>query len=174
MTGSLAAQILLLIGGLIFCFSGERIFRLFLVLAGFLAGAWLCWNAAAGTEAWLRIVLAAAGGLLGVLAAMLLYKVSFLVAGCAAGWAASRGLLGLGIPASLLVAALTGLAGLLGARYLMAFSTAVTGAAASASALGALAGAAGIVGLPPIAVPAAAACIATAGAAVQFSRIRRR
>jgi len=117
--------------GLMFCFAGERMFRFFLALCGAAAGAYGALFLAGDASSPVIVIAALLGAALGIVTALLLYRVSFLLAGCAAGWAVASGLLGLSPLVSALAAAATGLLGFFGARYFMAVATSVWGGAAA-------------------------------------------
>ena len=127
------AAIVLLVGGVISCFAGYRVFRLVLGIYGFILGA-LFASAAMGTEhtAWM-IVAALVGGLVGALILIAAYFVGVALLGAGIGaltasliWAA------LGREPGALVVILFSIAGALAAlalqRYVIVGATAFGGA----------------------------------------------
>jgi hypothetical protein len=163
----------LMLGGLLFCFAGERMFRFFLVLCAAAAGVYAGLLLASAAPSLIRVIAAVLGGILGGALALLLYRVSFLLAGCAAGWCVASVLLGLGPLVSALAAIATGLLGFLGARYFMALATAVWGGAAAAAGASMLAGRLAGFSPAPVLVLAAAGALAIPGAVVQIAHLRR-
>jgi hypothetical protein len=164
----------LFVMGLLFCFAGERMFRFFLVLCGVAAGIWAGLFLAADAASTVRVLAAVLGGLLGVVASLLLYRISFLLAGCAAGWAISSGMLGLDPVPSAIAAAGTGLLGFFGARYFMALATAIWGGAVSACGARILAEELADYITPVEVVFAASGVLALLGAIAQIRSLRRR
>jgi Domain of unknown function (DUF4203) len=129
----LPAAIILLIGGLISCFAGFRVFRIVLGIYGFILGA-LFASAAMGTEhtVWM-IVAALAGGLIGALILIAAYFIGVALLGAGIGaLAASMIWASLGREPGALVVILFSIAGALGAlalqRYVIVGSTAFGGA----------------------------------------------
>jgi hypothetical protein len=161
-----------LVMGLVFCFAGERMFRFFLVLCGMGAGAYAGLLIAGDASVPVGILAASLGGILGVVVSLLLYRVSFLLAGCAAGWGVASGLLGLGPVISTIAAAATGLLGFFGARYFMALATALWGGAAAAWGAGMLLERLGSYDPPAGVVLAASFALALLGATSQIRRLR--
>lgn len=163
-----------LVMGLLFCFAGERMFRFFLVLCGMGAGAYAGLLIAGDSSVPLTILAATLGGILGVVVSLLLYRVSFLLAGCAAGWGVASGLLGLGPVISAIAALATGLLGFFGARYFMALATALWGGAVASWGAGILLEKLGRYD-PPVGVVLAASCaLALLGSISQLRRLRGR
>lgn len=159
--------------GMLFCFAGERLFRLFLVLSGIGAGVFAAMLFVGETSLPVRVIAVALAGVLGGASALLLYRVSFLLAGCAAGWGIASGLLGLSPLISGLAAAATGLLGFFGARYFMALASALWGAAAAASGARILLAETTRYSPPPEAILAATGVLALLGALAQVRRLRK-
>jgi hypothetical protein len=160
--------------GLLFCFAGERMFRFFLLLCGMGAGAYAGLLIGGDGSVMVRVLAMLLGGILGVVVSLLLYRVSFLLAGCAAGWGVASGLLGLGPTISAVAAAATGLLGFFGARYFMALATALWGGAAAASGARILLQRLGQYVPPSEVVLAASFALALLGAVAQIRRLRSR
>jgi hypothetical protein len=127
------AAIVLLIGGLISCFAGYRVFRIVLGIYGFILGALLA-SSAMGTEqtAWM-IVAALAGGIVGALILIAAYFVGVALVGAGIGaLAASLIWASLGREPHAIVVILFAVAGALGAlalqRYVIIGATAFGGA----------------------------------------------
>jgi hypothetical protein len=129
----LPAAIVLLIGGVISCFAGYRVFRVVLGIYGFILGA-LSASAAMGTEhtAWM-IAAALAGGVIGALILIAAYFVGVALLGAGVGaLAASLIWASLGREPGALVVIIFAIAGALGAlalqRYVIIGATAFGGA----------------------------------------------
>jgi hypothetical protein len=127
------AAIVLLIGGVISCFAGYRVFRVVLGIYGFMIGA-LFASAAMGTEhtAWM-IVAALAGGLVGALILIAAYFVGVALLGAGIGaLTASLIWASLGREPAALIVILFAIAGALAAlalqRYVIVGATAFGGA----------------------------------------------
>jgi hypothetical protein len=127
------AAIVLLIGGVISCFAGYRVFRIVLGIYGFILGA-LFASGAMGTEhtTWM-IVAALAGGVVGALILIAAYFVGVALLGAGIGaLAASLIWAALGREPGALVVILFSIAGALGAlalqRYVIVGATAFGGA----------------------------------------------
>jgi len=127
------AAIVLLIGGLISCFAGYRVFRIVLGIYGFILGALLA-SSAMGTEhtAWM-IVAALAGGIVGALILIAAYFVGVALVGAGIGaLAASLIWASLGREPHAIIVILFAVAGALGAlalqRYVIIGATAFGGA----------------------------------------------
>ena len=127
------AAIVLVIGGLLSCFAGYRIFRVVLGIYGFILGA-LSASAAMGTEhtAWM-IAAALAGGVVGALILIAAYFVGVALLGAGVGaLAASLIWASLGREPGALVVIIFAIAGALGAlalqRYVIIGATAFGGA----------------------------------------------
>jgi hypothetical protein len=116
------AALVLLIGGLISCFAGYRVFRIVLGIYGFILGALLA-SSAMGTEhtGWM-IVAALAGGVIGALILIAAYFVGVALLGAGIGaLAASLIWASLGREPHALVVILFAVAGALGALALQRF-----------------------------------------------------
>ncbi len=129
----LPAAVILLVGGLISCFAGYRVFRIVLGIYGFMLGALLA-SGAAGTEhaAWM-IGAALAGGLVGALILIAAYFVGVALLGAGIGALATSLIwASLGREPSALVVILFSIAGALAAlalqRYVIVGATAFGGA----------------------------------------------
>jgi Domain of unknown function (DUF4203) len=79
------AAILLVVGGLLSCFAGYRIFRLVLGIYGFILGALLASSAIGTDQGFWMIVAAVAGGLIGALILILAYFVGVALLGAGIG-----------------------------------------------------------------------------------------
>jgi hypothetical protein len=127
------AAIVLLIGGLISCFAGYRVFRIVLGIYGFILGALLA-SSAMGTEHTVWMVAAAlAGGIVGALILIAAYFVGVALVGAGIGaLAASLIWASLGREPHALIVILFAVAGALGAlalqRYVIIGATAFGGA----------------------------------------------
>src|SRR5437764_315781 len=127
------AALVLLIGGLISCFAGYRVFRIVLGIYGFILGALLA-SSAMGTEhtVWM-IVAAVGGGIVGALILIAAYFVGVALLGAGIGaLAASLIWASLGKEPSALIVILFSIAGALAAlalqRYVIIGATAFCGA----------------------------------------------
>lgn len=127
------AAVILLVGGLISCFAGYRVFRIVLGIYGFILGA-LVASSAMGTEhtAWM-IGASLAGGLIGALILIAAYFIGVALLGAGIGaLAASLIWTSLGHEPSALIVILFAIAGALGAlalqRYVIVGATAFGGA----------------------------------------------
>ena len=128
------AAIILLIGGLLACFAGYRIFRVVLGIYGFILGALLASNVVGGEQSG-AIMLAAAigGGLVGALLLIAAYFVGVALIGAGLG-AALANLIGAGvgrephIAVVILLAIIGALAALRLQRYVIVVATAFGGA----------------------------------------------
>lgn len=129
----LPAAIVLVVGGLLSCFAGYRIFRIVLGLYGFILGALLASSAMGTDQTFAMIVAAIVGGLIGALILIAAYFVGVALIGAGIGalvanvvWAA------FGSEPGLLVVVLLSIAGALGAlalqRYVIITATAFGGA----------------------------------------------
>ena len=127
------AALVLLVGGLISCLAGYRVFRIVLGIYGFILGALLA-SSAMGTEHTLWMILAAlAGGVVGALILIAAYFVGVALLGAGIGaLAASLIWAALGREPHALVVILFAVAGALGAlalqRYVIVGATAFDGA----------------------------------------------
>ena len=79
------AAIILLIGGVLACFTGYRIFRIVLGIYGFILGALLASSAMGTDQAFWMIVAALAGGVIGALILILAYFVGVALLGAGIG-----------------------------------------------------------------------------------------
>jgi Domain of unknown function (DUF4203) len=127
------AAVILLVGGLISCFAGYRVFRIVLGIYGFILGA-LVASSAMGTEhtAWM-IIASLAGGLIGALILIAAYFVGVALLGAGIGALAANLIwTSVGHEPSALIVILFAIAGALGAlalqRYVIVGATAFGGA----------------------------------------------
>lgn len=77
------AALVLLVGGILACFAGYRLFRLVLGIYGFILGALMASTAVGSTETWWMIVSAMAGGLIGALILIAAYFIGVAIVGAA-------------------------------------------------------------------------------------------
>jgi hypothetical protein len=115
-TYQVPAAIVLLIGGLVACFFGYRLFRIVLAFTGFVLGALLASSVFGVSDTWAMLIAAGIGGLVGAGVMMAAYFVGVALTGAALG----------AVAANLLFAA-TGQ----GPHYLVLVLMTVVGAAAS-------------------------------------------
>ena len=151
------AAVILLIGGLLACFAGYRIFRVVLGIYGFILGALLASNVVGGEQSGAMMLVAAIGG--GLVGALLLIAayfvgVALIGAGLGAGLANLIGA-GLGREPHIVVVILLAIVGALAAlrlqRYVIVVATAFGGAQTI------VVGAAALLGNPAAAATAARA-----------------
>ena len=127
------AALILLVGGLLACFAGYRIFRIVLGIYGFIGGALLASNVVGTDHTMLMIVAAVGGGLVGALILIAAYFVGVALIGAGLGavvanllWAATGG------EPHILVVIILAIAGALAAlalqRYVIIVATAFGGA----------------------------------------------
>lgn len=84
-TYQLPAAIVLLIGGLVACFFGYRLFRIVLAFAGFAIGALLASSVVAASDTWAMLIAAGIGGLIGAGVLLAAYFVGVALTGAALG-----------------------------------------------------------------------------------------
>ena len=127
------AAIILVLGGLLACFAGYRVFRVVLGIYGFILGALVASSAMGADQTWHMVVSAIAGGVIGAVILILAYFVGVALIGGALGalvanlaWAA------FGREPGLIVVIVFAIAGALGAlalqRYVIILTTAYGGA----------------------------------------------
>jgi hypothetical protein len=127
------AAIVLVLGGLLACFAGYRVFRIVLGIYGFILGALVASSAMGADQTWHMVAAAIVGGLLGALILILAYFVGVALIGGALGalvanlaWAA------FGREPGLIVVIIFAVLGALGAlalqRYVIIVATAYGGA----------------------------------------------
>jgi hypothetical protein len=127
------AAIILLLGGLLSCFAGYRVFRIVLGIYGFIIGALLA-SAAMGTDqTWWMVVAAVSGGLVGALILIAAYFVGVALIGAGLGALAANLLwASFGREPGLIPVILLSIVGALGAlalqRYVIIVATAFGGA----------------------------------------------
>ena len=140
------AAIILLIGGLLACFAGYRIFRIVLGIYGFIGGALLASNIVGTEHTWWMIGAAIAGGLIGALILIAAYFVGVALIGAGLGavlanliWAATGGEPHIAVV--IVLAILGALAALALQRYVIIIATAFGGAQTAVVGAAALMGA---------------------------------
>ncbi len=127
------AAVVLLLGGLLSCFAGYRVFRIVLGIYGFILGALLASSFPGVEQTWLMVIAALVGGLVGALILIAAYFVGVALIGAGIGallanaiWASA------GSEPHILVVILLAVAGALGAlalqRYVIIVATAFGGA----------------------------------------------
>jgi hypothetical protein len=127
------AAIILLLGGLLSCFAGYRVFRVVLGIYGFILGALLASSFPGVEQTWAMIIAALVGGLIGALILIAAYFVGVALIGAGIGallanviWAS------LGREPHILAVILLAIVGALGAlalqRYVIIVATAFGGA----------------------------------------------
>ncbi len=127
------AAIVLLLGGLLSCFAGYRVFRIVLGIYGFILGALLASSFPGVDQTWAMVIAALVGGLVGALILIAAYFVGVALIGAGTGallanviWAS------LGREPHVLVVILLSIAGALAAlalqRYVIIVATAFGGA----------------------------------------------
>ena len=127
------AAIILLVGGLLACFAGYRIFRTVLGIYGFILGALLATSIVGGESTWWTIVAAVAGGAIGAALMIAAYFIGVALIGAGVGamlvnlvWA---GIGGEPHVAVVIIAAILGALGALSLqRYVIIGATAFGGA----------------------------------------------
>ena len=129
----LPAAIILLVGGVISCFAGYRVFRIVLGIYGFILGALFASGIAGPENTWWMIAAALAGGIIGALILIAAYFVGVALLGAGIGaLAASLIWASLGREPGAIVVIVFAIAGALGAlalqRYVIIVSTAFGGA----------------------------------------------
>jgi hypothetical protein len=127
------AAALLLIGGVLACLAGYRLFKLVLGIYGFILGALMASSAVGSAETWLMIVAAIGGGLAGALILVAAYFVGVALIGAAlAALAVNLIWSRIGHDPHVLVVVVAAAAGALGAlalqRYVIIVGTAFGGA----------------------------------------------
>lgn len=126
--------LILVVGGLLACFSGYRLFRFVLGIYGFLLGAFITTSVTGSQDAWVMTMAVLVGGIVGAIMMILAYfvGVGLVGAGLAAlavnvGWRALQ----LGDTPPTLVIVLVAVLGALGAlsvaKYVVIFGTALAG-----------------------------------------------
>ena len=81
----LPAAIVLLLGGIVACFFGYRLFRIVLAIFGFIFGALLASSLVGASDTWPAVLAAIAGGLLGAAVMMAAYFVGVAMVGAGLG-----------------------------------------------------------------------------------------
>lgn len=147
----LPAALFLVLGGMLACVAGFRLFRLVLVVYGFILGAMMASSMMGATNTTGMLVAALAGGIVGALVMMFAYFVGIALVGAGSAvflaHAVWRPLMGAAEPpaVAVVVAAVVGaIAAMLLARYVIIVATAFGGAWTAI--VGALAAAAGRLG----------------------------
>lgn len=127
------AAVILVIGGVLACFAGFRIFRIVLGIYGFILGALLATSIVGTESTWLTIVAAVGGGALGALVLIGAYFIGVALIGAGLGaMAANLIWAGFGREPHVLVVVALAIAGALAAlalqRYVIIIATAFGGA----------------------------------------------
>jgi hypothetical protein len=127
------AAVILLVGGLISCFAGYRVFRVVLGIYGFILGALFASGIAGPENTFWMIVAALTGGIAGALILIAAYFVGVALLGAGIGALAASGIwAALGREPGALIVILFAIAGALAAlalqRYVIVGATAFTGA----------------------------------------------
>lgn len=81
----LPAALVLLLGGIVACFFGYRLFRLVLAIVGFVLGAALATSVVGPGSSWSAVAVAVGGGLVGAMALFAAYYVGVALLGAALG-----------------------------------------------------------------------------------------
>ena len=126
------AAIVLVIGGLVTCFAGYRLFRIVLGFFGFILGAMVATSLAGAADTWVLILVGLVGGIAGAAVMIAAYFVGIGLVG------AGLGVLGLGVVwqivggepptwLTIVVAVAGALAALSVVRYVAVFGTAIAG-----------------------------------------------
>jgi hypothetical protein len=89
-TYQLPAAIVLLIGGIVACFFGYRLFRIVLAFAGFAVGALVASSVVAASDTWAMLIAAGVGGLIGAGVLLAAYFVGVALTGAALGAVAAN------------------------------------------------------------------------------------
>ena len=143
------AAIILVLGGLLSCFAGYRVFRIVLGIYGFILGALIASSAMGADQTWYMVAAAIVGGLLGAVVLILTYFVGVALIGGALGalianvaWAA------FGREPGLIAVIVFAILGALGAlalqRYVIIVATAYGGAQTAIVGAAALLGTRGV------------------------------
>jgi hypothetical protein len=86
----LPAAVVILIGGIVSCFFGYRLFRIVLAISGFILGAFIASSLFGVSDTWPMIAAAAAGGLVGALILFFAYFVGVALVGVGLGAAVAN------------------------------------------------------------------------------------
>src|SRR5688572_11996712 len=89
-TYQLPAAIVLLIGGIVACFFGYRLFRIVLAFSGFVVGALLASSVFGASDTWAMVIAALVGGLIGAGVMLAAYFVGVALTGAALGAVAAN------------------------------------------------------------------------------------
>jgi hypothetical protein len=89
-TYQLPAAIVLLIGGIVACFFGYRLFRIVLAFAGFVIGALLASSVFGVSDTWMMLIAAGVGGLIGAGVLLAAYFVGVALTGAGLGAVAAN------------------------------------------------------------------------------------
>src|SRR5207249_350173 len=125
--------VILIVGGLLACFAGYRLFRVVLGIYGFILGAAITTSMMGASNAFALIVAAIVGGLIGAVLFVAAYFIGVgLVGGLLSALVLNAGWHAIGhrdppTAALVVVAVLGALAALSVVRYVVVFSTALTG-----------------------------------------------
>jgi hypothetical protein len=139
------AAIILLVGGLLSCFAGYRVFRVVLGIYGFILGALLASSFPGVDQTWAMVIAALVGGVIGALILIAAYFVGVALIGAGIG-AFAANVIGASlerephIAAVILLAVLGALGALALQRYVIIIATAFGGAQTAVVGAAALAG----------------------------------
>ena len=127
------AAILLVLGGLLSCFAGYRVFRIVLGIYGFILGALIASSAMGADQSWHMIAAAIVGGLIGAVVMVLAYFFGVALIGGAVGALVANALWAAfgrepGIIAVVIFAIAGGIGALAVQRYVIVVATAFAGA----------------------------------------------
>jgi hypothetical protein len=139
------AAIVLLLGGLLACFAGYRVFRIVLGIYGFILGALLGSSFPGVDQTWLMIIAALVGGAIGAAILIAAYFVGVALIGAGVGALAANAIwASFGREPHILAVVLLSVVGALGAlalqRYVIVVATAFGGAQTAVVGAAALAG----------------------------------
>jgi hypothetical protein len=130
----LPAALLLVLGGVLSCFAGYRLFRLTLAIYGFIFGAMLASSTMGASNTTGMIIAAVVGGIIGALVLMFAYFIGIALAGAGLGALVAHSVWGYvrpgdPPPAAVIVLAILGAIGaMLLQRYVIIIATAFAGA----------------------------------------------
>ncbi len=127
------AAVILLLGGLLSCFAGYRVFRIVLGIYGFILGALLASSAMGTDQTFLMVIAAIAGGVVGALILIAAYFVGVALIGAGLGALAANLIwAGFGREPGIMPVIVLSIVGALGAlalqRYVIILATAFGGA----------------------------------------------
>src|SRR5262245_59499988 len=118
----LPAAIVLLLGGIVSCFFGYRLFRIVLAIFGFILGALAASSLFGVSDTWMLLAAAAVGGLVGALILIAAYFVGVALVGAGLGAAIANLFFSAGDrDPSVLIVVLCSIAGAVAATYLQRY-----------------------------------------------------